>query len=386
MEIDFQIDYSEFEFLREFWRDFWYSPGSMAEFLNQAEEDRKQGNKTWYVCALYQETYNEIIKFFKEEVEKSKYFMIDFPYLSNTEIIRFRDIREKWAEGEYFDVAELTTQILEEKFRTFLYNIFALLYGKRENRLIRIDASSRMYIRNNMEKERSRGFKVARNEFEQLNRGNYKNFMVGSFDRNIGKKNWVNIFSNIFSPLTENEVQKFLSAFAEINTVVSHRKNHALSSENQALLLNYVLTSFDLLKKMNKSYNILLDNGFFVEEKDNHVEFRFSFNDLEDKNELEPIIVGRNNAKRVIDALKRQRNKYVIDLEARENLEAYFHIAYREFFAILARLLNQSEQEIKQTGLSVKINRSKGSSVTLSLIKSEGADFEKSEGESIRWK
>ena len=385
LDVDFNIEHSELIFLRTFWKHFWFSPGSIAEFMNQTDKSLRTGENMWYVCSLYRDSFDELIKFFEEELEHSGYFAINFPYLSNREIIHFRDIREKWKKCEYFDVAEYTTEILEEKIRVFLFNIFTLLYGKQENRLSRIDASSRTYILNNITKMQLKGFKVSRNEFEQLNRGNFKNFIIGSFDRNVGKTNWKEVFSHIFYPVSENKLKEFLSTFAEINIIVSHKKLGTISSENQTLILNYVLSSIDFIRKINCAYHNLLEKGFFIEDLDDHVDFRFSFNNLDDKAKLQPIIVSINNAKRVLDSLKRQGDNYILDLEDRVLIESYYSISYREFYAILSRLLHQTKPEMKQTGLKLEILRINGTSITFSLIRIKRSDYIKKD-EKISWK
>ena len=364
---EMQIPYEEQEdaFIREFYRDFWFSPTPVSEFINQISDVENKSNKSWYICGLYIDVFNQIVLLLEEEVVDSKCFKIPLANLSNEEIKEFRKIRKKWGNGDYFEVAELTTELFEPKFKNFLYNIFSILYGKYSNRLNRLDASSREYIIKNISQTRSKGFRVARSELEQLNRGNFKNFVVGSFNKGIGKKNWDQVFSHVFHPFSEKTISEFLSQFADINMIVSHRKKNSISSENQTLILSYILTSFDLIKKMNRAYHTLIQEGFFIEETEVSKKFRFSYNNLEDIDDLDPIRVTQNNAKRVIATLKRLKNNFKINLEDKITIEAYFHIAYREFYAILARLIRQSKPEIRQSGIMVNIQDIKGSSLTI---------------------
>ena len=355
-------------FLREFYRDFWFSP-PMAEFINQISDHENESDRIWVICGLYKDVFDQIITLIEDEVRDSQCFKIPLQNLSSQEVLKFRKIRKKWMDGSYFDVAELTTEFFEKKFKDFIYNIFSILYGKTSNRLNRLDKSSKEYILKNMAETKSRGFNVSRSEFDQLNRGNFKNFVIGLFDTRIGKKNWNEVFSYVFNPLSEKTICEFLSHFAEINIIVSHRKKESINSENQRLILEYVLTAFDLTKKMNKAYHTLYQEGFFIEETPLSKKFRFSFNNLKDINSLEPIRVTQNTANRVYQTLERLKNNFKIDLEDKNTTETYFHVAYREFYAILARLIGQSKDEIRQSGISVTIQNIKGSSLTIFVKK-----------------
>ena len=364
---EMQVPYEKEErvFLREFYRDFWYPFSAVSEFINQISNPKNISEKSWYICTLYQDALNEIVKLLAEEVEDSRFFKIPLANLSNDEIMSFREIRRKWTENEYFDVAELITELFEPKFKNFIYNIFSILYGERINRLNRLDEQSKEYINKITYETNVKGFNVSRNELEHLNRGNFKNFVVGSFDKRVGKRNWNQIFSHVFYPLNEKQITDFLSMFAEINIIVSHRKKGAISSENQTLILNYLLTTFDLIKKMNSAYHTLIQQGFFIEETNVSKKFRFSFNDLKDIDGLDPIRVTSNNAQRVIAALKRQKNAFELDLEDKNTLEAYYHIAYREFLAIISRLIRQSKQETRQSEIKVTLQNIKGSAMII---------------------
>ena len=362
----------DLSFLREFWKEFWFSPGEVAEFINQAHGcvELGQNERIWYSCLVYRDAYSALLNFFADEVDKSRYMMIPLAGLSNDEIERFHEIRNLWARNAYFEVADLTTRFVEKKLRPFLFNLFTLLYGDREARLSHLDKTTKQYILQNIRKDQEKGLGVSKNEFEQVNRGNYKNFMISSYDRGVGRHNWIHVFRQVFSPLTENDLKDFLDTFAEFNIATSHVKQSALGAEQQTRIMNYILRAIDITKKINQTYVALIEKYLYVVETHGPTLFQlfFSLNNLEDKDSLTPILVKPTNANRIADQLLRQ-SSVSIDLEDTQFIESYFSISYREFMAILARTIMQLPIEAKKTGLRVTIAGSRGSVVALNITK-----------------
>jgi hypothetical protein len=358
--------------LRGFWREFWFSPGEVSEFINQASGciELEQSERIWYSCLVYRDAFSVLLNFFSEEADKSRYMMIPIAGLSNEEIGIFHEIRNAWAKNAYFDVAELTTRFIEKKIRSFLFNLFTLLYGDREARLSRLDKTTRDYILQNIQKDQEKGLNVSKNEFEQVNRGNYKNFMIGSYNKDIGRDNWMNSFRQVFAPLTENDVKDFLDLLADVNIATSHVKKGAFGAEQQTLILNYVLRSIDITKRINYTYRTIIEKYLHVLETHGATRFQlyFSLCNLQDKDSLTPIFVKASNASRIADQLVRQ-GSVSVDLEDTQFIESFFGIGYREFIAMVARLVSQMPIEAKKTGLRVTITNAKGSVITLNATK-----------------
>lgn len=357
----------DFIFLKEFWRGFWFSPVEITEFINQAGrfKDSALDDKVWYSCTMYRDAYGVLLDFFEEEVDKSSYLVIPIVGLKNDEISLFHEIRAAWGKKEYFEVADETTTLVEKKLRSFLFNILSLLYGDQPNRLNRLDNTTRSYIIENSKKEKANGGIPAKNEFEQANRGNYKNFLIGSYNKNIGVKNWKQVFRHVFAPINETEVKSFLDTFAEFDISTSHVKENTFEATQPSNVFNYLLKAIDIVKKINESYTKILDQGLYmVENQTENRRFFFSLSGLEDKNDLTPSFVSNKGAKRVVEQLLSAK-EISIDLEDGAYIESFFSIDYRVFVTILARLLKQTPKEATQTGIRVEILCSTGSIVNI---------------------
>jgi hypothetical protein len=360
----------DLSFLSDFWKDFWYSPGEIAEFMNQASACKEpgQGVRIWYSCIVYRDAYSAVLNFFADEVDKSRYMMIPLAGLSNDEIRHFHEIRTQWAKNAYFEAADLTTQIVEKKLRSFLFNVFTLLYGDRDARLDRVDTMTKHEILQNIQKDQAKGMGLSKNEFEQLNRGNYKNFMISFYNKDVGRRNWTQVFKQVFAPLTENDIRDFLDIFADFNIATSHAKYGALGAEQQTRIFNYVLKALDIVKRMNQTYTTLVEKGLFVLEGQYGAGTKlfFSLGNFEDKDALTPIFVKGTTAQRVGEQMLRQ-GRMSLDLEDAQFLASYFSIGYREFMGILARSVTQSPKDAKKTGIRVRVESSRGSSITLKI-------------------
>jgi len=99
-----------------------------------------------------------------------------------------------FASGEYYQAAERTSKLNEHKLKGFLFNIYRLLYGEdRSSRLARVDKNTRQYILDNVSKDAAKDFSIAKNEFENANRTDYKHFMIPGGEP-IGSENWSEVF------------------------------------------------------------------------------------------------------------------------------------------------------------------------------------------------
>ena len=355
-------------FLREFWKEFWFSPGEIAEFINQAHGSLElgQNERIWYSCIVYRDAYSTLLSFFEDEVDKSRYMMIPLAGLSNEEVEQFHDIRKLWSKNAYFEVADLTTRLIERKLRLFMFNLFTLLYGDRSARLSHLDKMTKEHILDNAQKARQKGLNVSKNEFEQVNRGNYKNFMIGSYNKDVGRRNWKHVFKQVFAPLTEDDIKRFLDMFSEFNIVTSHVKRGALGADQQTQILSYVLMSMDVVKRINQTYLKLIEKCLHVEEAPGakRPKLFFSLDNMVDKASLTSIFVKPTNANRIAEQLLMQVTTS-IDLEDAKYIESHFSVTYREFMAVVARWLVQLPIEAKKTGLRLLLEDSRGSVITL---------------------
>jgi hypothetical protein len=357
-------------FLSDFWRDFWFYPSEISEFLNQAAmlKDIKKGVRVWYSCVIYRDAYFSLLNFFQQEIDKSRYIMIPVSGLTKSETEEFHDLRNQLLNHEFFETVDGLSHLMEQKLRIYLYNIFRILYGDQQSRVKHLDKGTREYILGNIEKDRTRDLGISRNEFEQLNRGNFKNFMIGAYNKDIGLDNWRNIFQFVFSPMSENDVRDFLDTMADFNIATSHAKKSAFGGEQQARIFNYMSKSIEIIRKMNESYSSLVRKGLYTIEQPfgSTPRIVFSFCNLADGKSLCPINVKPSNAARIGEHFIRQQN-ISVDLEDSFFIESNYGVDYREFIAILNRIINQNQAEQRKTGLFATILSIKGSIINLKV-------------------
>ena len=366
--------------LYEFWSRFWILPSELSEFIKLAEEEGAQRETIWYVCNTYRDAFSRLFSLLREETDKSRYLTIPLVDLTNAEIKEFHNIRDLWLRQGFSEIVERVVKGNEDKLRTFLFNLYRLQYGDDlESRMKHVDDSTRSYIYSNLNKQMEKNMPVGQNEFEQVNRGNYKNFMVGMNVGGVGKYNWDHTFSKIFAPWSEIDLNNFLSMQAEFNLDSSHQKEGSLTAEQQSRIYTYVLQSLDFLRRINHAYIELLDCCVAsVEEATARRVHYVSFDGGKDKAQLAPIFVDPKEVGRVFTLLSSKSGLF-IDLSDSGFVESYYNLKYPQFIAFLARAIHQSPQDLAKTLESISLPRNQGCEIEL-LVKHLAGAHDKEKG------
>jgi hypothetical protein len=95
-------------------------------------------------------------------------------------------------------------------------------------------------------------------------------------------------------------------------------------------------------------------------------EFYFSFNKAEDKVGLKPIFVDKQTAGRLRTFLA-DKPVVQINLEDWNHLEQYYSVPYPIFMAFLARLTQQSPDELEVTRVKIQLSEIQGPIITFSV-------------------
>lgn len=358
----------EIDGLSIFWNRFWYSSDAMTEFLKSRSVAPTSDN-IWFLCQKYRDAFSELLQFLSRSVKKSKYIKIIIKGLNNEEISLYNDLRDLWLENNYFDVMSKSVFFIQEKLRKFLHNIYTLRYGDNlDDRLKYVDSASKRYILQNIDTDKNKNLNTMTNEFVYLNRGNYKNFLISLYDRNVGEYNWKWIFRFVFAPWTESDVRDYLSDFADFDIAVTHIKKGVLGEGEQSRILNFLLRSMDFTRAMNQSYIKLLKEKVSIkkDEIDTFPKFCIKFDKAEDESKLNLIEVEKDNL-RIFEKELNDKKKVTVDLQDSDFIENYYKLPYSQFYGVVCYLLNLEPDTQIKLNKSFYIDQTRGSYITLHI-------------------
>jgi hypothetical protein len=356
--------------LRKFWTGFWFQPGELFELLNSMANPALYQENVWYICRLYRDAFTALLSFLQEELEKSRFMNIPITDLTNDEIREFHDIRSKWINRDYFSIVDKVTNLNELKLRKLLYNLFRLLYGDNQSlRLKHLDSESRKYVIENIKEASEKNLPTGDNEFEQLNRGNYKNFIIGIYNKQEGKRNWESLFKYVFAPMTEIELKEFLSDFSEFNISTTHKKHGSITAEIQSKIYAYILHSIHFVQLINKAYLKLIQEGLVVVDTKSTPRYAHYFclgrNDA--RTDYSAIYINVSDAER-INGIIEKKSIFSFDASDADFIESSFYVPYQIFIAYVARMLNQSAEERAASKRAMALRRAQGSIIEMETM------------------
>ncbi|TAK15912.1 MAG: hypothetical protein EPO37_09455 [Nitrosarchaeum sp.] len=324
-----------------FWKDFWHNPSPLIEFVNYLENspdvDMKRAN---FIFGIYKEAFTELVVFLKNQTEKDKSFSISYDNLTRSDCKVLDLCRELWMDKEYFVMCETIVKYLERKLRSDVYNIFTLLYGDRDNRMKQLDPKINNEINKNIKNDEQKGFALIKNEFQYLNRKDYKILLTSgppTQPSEIGHGNWENIFKEIFKPWNESRLYNFLDLFGNYNTVTSHNKTESITESQQPDLRQFVTDSMFFLQKFNGSYKKIIDNYII---QDSKLFFNVVKSNPVDQN---PVLISSNDFSDFIKKLS-NLDEIAIPIQNNKEIEIFYNIEYRKVIMMLAMLLNGNDQ------------------------------------------
>lgn len=348
-----------------FWRDFWWSSEAIMQFVRATTSNIENKRKIPIVLNLYREAFHHILNFFSSELENSKLFRIPLVNLKNDEIKLLHECRQFWRENDYKEVADRLVKAVERKIRELLYNVFTVLYGDYENRMKWVDKESRRYIEKNIRKDMGMSFPISLNEFQNLNRAQYKNLMTGIDGSSVGRRNWRCIFSTIFRRWKERDLYNYLSIFAEINIRISHLKDEPFEPSEQDYVYDFMQKSTRFLMSANRVYRELIGSKFFNYDSEKAT-FSLCYFKYEDN--AVPIIITEEYKERIIETFK-DKTIVRLSLNDQEYVEGFFGLKYRLVFALLALLYQGLENPADKSKYTLQIMRVKASEIRMGLSK-----------------
>jgi len=140
-----------------------------------------------------------------------------------------------------------------------------------------------------------------------------------------------------------------LDSFAESNIPTSHDNFETFGSEQSNLVFKSIMDSEKFLISINRSYQKILRPDHFRFDSTDLTGW-FSFQDFKDKQTLSPISITREDASR-LEETHADRPPFRVHLDNQQQIREYFGVGYRQLLALLAFLLNQTEEQAQVTKL-----------------------------------
>lgn len=372
------------------WATHWISPNGVAHFMNQvshyaSETSSEKVNEIIAIIRVdFKEAYTELFDILKEQIElERRVFPMPFGDLTREEINNLNEIRKMFAdkktEDTYFNIIKKLTEDIEQKLRKFLFISLHLLYGSYDQRKERIeDPEIGKYISLKPEVIAHPTFdERSYNEFENLNRGQYKSLILDNPFRN-------RIFKHVFRNFPE--LPSFIEFFCDKNVSISHGKKEEVSRVDEtSSVMYYISRCIDFTKRLNSAYYKFLREYAYRKLYDSEKSYFFSLEtlkkpkemsdritkkqiyDLEeiepkDFSELTPVKLADEEKKRITDQLNdliksNPSGFYRLNIERYDELVRLFNIEYRKLVAILAELYQQGEISTeKEYGPEIRIS------------------------------
>ena len=323
-----------------FWITFWKQPPSIIEFINQIESNKEpQGTGANFIVGICKEATKKIISFMKDQIEKDRIFRLSYVNLTNQDCEKIDNCRTHWVNGEDYFTGKEISDYLEIKIRQNIFNIFKLFYGNDECRSRRYSKEIIRSIKNKKEADQKRYTRKILNELQFLDRKEYKMLMTKNTDENpseLGEMNWNDVFKPIFTPWDQKELYRFLDQFGDF---VASNKMKSMNKQNQFELKEYVRKSIFVIKKLNSSYQIILEKGVqLINSK-----YYFGFKDTLDVSCMKDVSPKTEQIHYLMDILK-EMEPIDVNMEDLDSLESLYDTDYREFVLIICWLLNTTQK------------------------------------------
>jgi hypothetical protein len=145
-------------------------------------------------------------------------------------------------------------------------------------------------------------------------------------------------FFKDFSRLGCAKYKSYFKKFVDFNVRSIHTKRDAFIPAIQSDINQFVISSINLLIRINQSYTNFLRKVKKIP-KTEAAESKYYFALDDTTSFLQPVRVSDNNRQRLIETFKRSRTN-AIDLSSPCDVENKYGINYQEVFAILTDLLS----------------------------------------------
>jgi hypothetical protein len=348
-----------------FWKDFWWSPEAVLQFCRAITSGIESKQRIPLVLALYREAFPQIVNFFKNEYENSELFYIPLSNLKNEEIKLLHECRHLWNNHRFKEMTDILVNAVDRKLKIFLFNMFTILYGDYENRIKLLDRESRDNICEKVQGEGGLSFSLTRNEFQRLNRFNFKNIMTGIDGSIEGRRNWKCIFSSVFVTWSERTLHDYLITISSINANLTHSLDDSSTIEEKNYVCNFMKQSTTFIRSINRMYSKIITDDYFKQVAD---QVTFSLCPSIRDDFTQPIKITQDDIKRVEDVFE-SKNRIRGNFDDQEYMEGFFGLNYRKIYASLALIYRGLSHKGEGVNYRLQMLASKGPEIRMALYR-----------------
>ena len=309
-----------------FWKDYWFSPGEVAQFVNTISDEQTAIERIWYICSLYRQAFGTLFNFIRTEYQYLATVPLSSKDLSKEDMEALVQSRNMWSGGKYSQALRRLERVEERKLQVFVYNVFTLLYGDLRSRLEHIDSSAKakiVEIRGSTFSE----YGKTTNEFSVLP----LHTIIESITEgpsHESRKNWEHIFTHVFGPLSSREIRTHVQ---KLETKEPDGSEDTSDGKLSLDVREQILFAAEVLKRVNSSYISLLTKGLSLLTQGGTLVVNLSFDGMRDKSAIKGIPIVPS----IAGKLESNLESGPLNLDNSDFIQEYFGVPYRDFFAFL---------------------------------------------------
>lgn len=342
-----------------FWNTYWFSPEEISRFVDLLADEAECKRRIWYVCSIYRQAFGSILSFIEKEYNALSSVHISSFGIDNYQITELVKARDFWVSGLYERSLNVLTDVMQNGFKTWLQNIFTILYGDMQNRMKQLESSIRTPIQDRLGKL-TLGSTGYPREFSVLTLEEIGHILT---NKSISEKSnlWEHVFSKLLDGYTFDDITEYFNKFSRVKGLSDLEID--TSTESSLDLRDIIITSEGILRLLASSYFRIVEDGVYSETIEGETTLYNSLDGMRDKAALQPIVFTRIKLRQLIQKISLGE----INLNDQIMIEAYYSMPYREFFAYLGILNNRNKNDLK-IGERFSIERSHGSSVRVGRL------------------
>jgi hypothetical protein len=341
------------------WKEYWFSPGEVSQFVNLIADEEECKSRIWYVCSIYRQTFSTLLGFISREYQNLSSIHISSAGLDFDDMKQLVAARDFWLGDDPEKCVVALYTFLQTKARMFCQNIFTLLYGDLSNRLDRVSGATRSLLEDGMMNRPALQTMPLR-EFSLLSLEQLCDVITDE-GGNAESQNWEHVFSHIFQPLTRDEISRYVLNLGSLRKAFIESKEQTISRTLD--LRESVLKAVELTQHCNAAFGELLKNGVFPVTSEARTTLYLSFDGLRDKS----ILGGIEFSPAILQSMLARLSSGPLRLTDQEFIQEYFSMDYRVFFAYLGLVTSGSGETF---GISTRftIDSPQGSNIHLKKL------------------
>ncbi len=293
---------------------------------------------------LFIDTFEALIFKIGKHILYNKILIIGSKNLNNNEKISLNSARALFSENFFKDSINACHNLIETTIRDFIYNVLLLKYGSNWENLL--PKYTQEYIKNIKQKEI--------NQYGRLlsSSGNSLYYITRSAYSTIINTNylWKNTFSVLFGNGYRSFIKETLENLANLGHLDKHNRDDKQIGKISVLVEQSLSKTKDIIEKINESYvNLLNLNTMIIE--DIEIIPRFHIQEKTDK--LQPISCSDTKCEHILESITKMNSKSedifekFVKLSDIRQIQETFSIPYREFIALIIKLIQANQIQIE---------------------------------------